>query len=227
VHDFLVAASGDILQIARQIRSPATVSTNLLLAAQCGAHARRVATGPAGPIGEGRAWCRFFAFVGGATLLGALKHGTPGLLDPTPHTAIAWASNLALGAGIAVLHGILVPGRSATAWVAWWLVYVGAATVSAVTGSFAATGLAAAAGLLPAVGRGVRDAARGRPGGRELATGWATAAIAGVAWVAGPVPADWFGRVDVAHLVLMVALGFVLLGAERRIRRARLRARPN
>ena len=216
MYDLLAATSCDLLDLARPFRSPATVLTNVVIAVQCGLQARRVAAHAVGTDREPEMWCAVFACVGVSAALGAVKHGAPHLLDPTLLFAIAGLSNLALGTGIALLQHVMVPGRPAGR-AAWGLLYILAAGVSASRGSFALTGLAAAIGLVPVVVAGFRDAVRCRSGGAEFAYAWAAAATAGVAWVAGPAPADWFGRVDVAHVMLMVALGLLLLGAERRV----------
>ena len=213
----------DILILAGAVPNPVTVATNVALAGHCaglaawmGVHRRRTPLeGRAAPASEVRRWSAFFLLMSGAALAGAAKHGTVGLLEPGTHRLVAVTSNVLVGAAIATLHSVLIPGRSRFR-VLWLAAFLGAAVTAAFAASFALTGLASAVGMVPVVAASASDAMARRPGGTAMTSAWCTAAAAGLAWIALPSPVSWLAPVDVAHLILVPALALVALGARTR-----------
>lgn len=196
------------------VRAPVTVGTNLLIGAECAVCAtllRRAVT-------PHHLWRAFFVTMGIAAALGAVKHGVGASDAPRLHGVVQVGSNLAGGFAVAFAQWATLRGlgparrrRRLERAVAWQLgLLVGAV---AVLGSVVVTIVNAAVGLLPVLAVERRLARMGSRSARRISTGLAVVLLSGIAY-ALPIPTPvWMDGTDVAHVLIMTGLAFILTGA--------------
>ncbi|MBT8404425.1 MAG: hypothetical protein KJP18_11235, partial [Gemmatimonadetes bacterium] len=177
----MVPGGGPVVSVlGLPLHNPASVVTNLMLAAQS-VIAARILARRAVP-----GWPVFFVGMALATGLGAFKHGLPWIEPEWVYQTLTGGSNVAVVVAVVGAQRAVLPG-------AWWLsllfgsVLVGA---NSATRDFGATAAILAAGVVPVVGASVffllRSARRSRTRRtREcawLCAGWGAFSLAGVVW---------------------------------------------
>jgi hypothetical protein len=68
------------------------------------------------------------------------------------------------------------------------------------------------AGLVPVLVAESALSLLDRPGASAMASGFALAALAGLAYVVKVSPTTWFSYIDIAHLFTVASLGLIYLG---------------
>lgn len=204
------------------LRAPVTVLTNVALAVQALWLTR-------GAVGSRRGWGLAVRLLAFAAAAGALKHATePGAW----HQVARLSSNLCIGAAMLVPAWTMLEERVRAAHVAdprlaghharlrlgvFVSAYLAFVVATVVEGSFLIVVGFSATVVLPVVIAEVHAAVHGRPDARNVAGGLAVGIVAVLAYVLGVRLGPWIGPIDVAHVVLMVALPLLAAGHRARV----------
>jgi len=197
------------------VHHPTNVLTDLVLGVQCAVLARATLRSERD---EAQTWAAFFVLMSVSTALGALKHALGPDALPLVRVPVLVSSGMAaavatLLAQLATLEIHAPPRRRRQILGALARAQLALFTLAFVySDAFVLVGVDTALGLLPVLVAETRAAARGRPGAGPIAAGLGVSLLTGAVYAIGLSPSPWFDRVDVAHVLMFVALAWIRRG---------------